>query len=71
MRDHDPTDLWYLRHLIAALDRRLPRPASAGEARIASDSAALRGRALARIAEIEAASAVPAIGPRPASQKLA
>jgi hypothetical protein len=42
-----------LRELIAALDRRVPQVERAGEAVIARDAAALRVRALERIAEIE------------------
>ena len=41
-----------LRELIAALDRRLPRLEQAGEASIASDAAALRDRAVKRLAEL-------------------
>ncbi len=46
----------HLRELIAALDRRLPHIERAGEIEIASDAASLRARAVARIAELEAAS---------------
>jgi hypothetical protein len=42
-----------LQELIAALDRRLPRVEQAGEASIARDAAALREKALARLAELE------------------
>ena len=41
-----------LRELIAALDRRVPRAERAGEASIARDAAALREKALKRLAEI-------------------
>ena len=41
-----------LQELIAALDRRLPRAAGAGEAAIAGDSAALRARAVRRLAQL-------------------
>jgi hypothetical protein len=41
-----------LEELIAALDRRLPRVEQAGEAAIARDAAALRAKALARLAEL-------------------
>ena len=41
-----------LEELIAALDRRLPRVAQAGEAAIAHDAAALRAKAVARLAEL-------------------
>lgn len=44
-----------LRELIAALDRRVPQMARAGEASIARDAATLRLKALKRIAELEAA----------------
>ena len=42
-----------LRDLIAALDRRAPQVGRAGEASIARDAAALRVKALKRIAELE------------------
>jgi len=42
-----------LRELIDALDRRLPRVEQAGEASIARDAAALREKAVARLAELE------------------
>lgn len=43
-----------LQELIEALDRRTPRVAQAGEAAIARDAAALRARAAARIADLQA-----------------
>jgi hypothetical protein len=46
-----------LRELIAALDRRAPRVAEAGEISIARDAAALRERALERLAELECSTA--------------
>lgn len=42
-----------LRELIAALDRRTPRPGRAGEPQIVAESAELRERASERIAELE------------------
>jgi len=42
-----------LLELIAALDRRIPQVARTGETSIASDAAALKARALKRIAELE------------------
>ena len=42
-----------LQQLIAALDRRVPRLESAGEAKIARDAAELRERALSLIHRIE------------------
>lgn len=42
-----------LKELIAALDRRVPRVERAGEAKIAREAAALRAKALKRIAELE------------------
>ena len=48
----DTTIIGHLYELIAALDRRSPQPQRAGEAAIARQSAALRTRALARIAEL-------------------
>ena len=41
-----------LEELIAALDRRVPRVEQAGEAGIARDAAALRAKAVARLAEL-------------------
>jgi hypothetical protein len=41
-----------LEELIAALDRRVPRVAEAGEAAIARDAAALRAKAIDRLAEL-------------------
>ena len=41
-----------LEELIAALDRRVPRVAQAGEAAIARDAAALRAKAISRLAEL-------------------
>jgi hypothetical protein len=43
----------HLRELIAALDRRVPHVERSGEAAIARDAAALRDKALKRIAELE------------------
>jgi hypothetical protein len=45
--------LRHLRELIAALDRRVPHVERAGETQIARDAAALRKRAMKRIAELE------------------
>jgi hypothetical protein len=47
-----------LQDLIVALDRRVPQAARAAEALIARDAATLKGRALERIAELEAESRV-------------
>jgi hypothetical protein len=41
-----------LQELIAALDRRVPRVERAGEAAIARDAAALRAKAVQRLAEL-------------------
>ena len=41
-----------LQELIAALDRRVPRVEQAGEASIARDAAALREKAIRRLAEL-------------------
>ena len=46
--------LRHLRELIAALDRRVPRVERVGEVSIARDAAALREKALQRIAILEA-----------------
>ena len=43
----------HLRELIAALDRRVPHVERSGEAAIARDAAALRDKALKRIAVLE------------------
>jgi hypothetical protein len=45
--------LRHLRELIAALDRRVPHVERAGELAIARDSAALRKKALQRIAVLD------------------
>jgi hypothetical protein len=45
----------HLRELIAALDRRVPHMERTGETAIARDAATLRKKALARIAQLEAA----------------
>ena len=47
----------HLRELIAALDRRVPHVERSGEAAIARDAAALRDKALKRIAVLEGKSA--------------
>jgi hypothetical protein len=44
-----------LQELSAALDRRTPQESRLGETAIANDAAALKARALKRIAELEAA----------------
>ena len=44
-----------LQELIEALDRRVPRVEQAGEASIARDAAALRRKAMKRLAELTAA----------------
>lgn len=49
----------HLTELIRALDRRRPQPHRVGEAAIARDSAALRSRAFARIAELDLEPALP------------
>ena len=45
--------LGHLRELISALDRRLPQPGRPGEETIVRQAAALRSRAISRIAELE------------------
>jgi hypothetical protein len=47
-----------LEELIAALDRRVPRVERAGEATIARDAAALRKKAVDRLAELAKQAAV-------------
>ena len=55
-----------LEELIAALDRRVPRVEQAGEAAIARDAAALRAKAVDRLAELARQSPRPnADGQRP------
>jgi hypothetical protein len=53
-----------LRELIAAIDRRLPQIARAGEAAIAHEAAHLRARAAERIAQITGAVPTPGLEPR-------
>jgi hypothetical protein len=53
---HDQTTASRLRELIVALDRRQPRTGRKGEADIVRDAAALRAKALERLAELEPAS---------------
>ena len=43
----------YLRELIEALDRRVPMIERVGEAKIAKEAAALKDKALKRLAELE------------------
>lgn len=53
-KDKDRTrQIRHLRELIAALDRRVPHIERTGEVRIARDAAALRDKALKRIAALE------------------
>ena len=59
----DLRTLELLREFIAAIDRRLPQIARAGEAAIAAEAAQLRTLAAARIAEIEGAAATPRLDP--------
>jgi hypothetical protein len=58
----DVRTLELLREFIAAIDRRLPQIARAGEAAIAAEAAQLRTLAAERIAEIEEA-ATPGVKP--------
>jgi hypothetical protein len=51
-----------LKELVAALDRRVRRVERAGEAAIARDAAALRAKAVARLAEL---TTNPVVGPEP------
>ena len=48
-----------LEELIVALDRRMPQVERAGEAAIARDAAALRAKAVARLAELASAAREP------------
>jgi hypothetical protein len=58
----DQTVLHDLRELIAALDRRAPRPEREGERDIALDAEALKRAALKRIAELERSPSSPPTG---------
>ena len=51
--EDDAQTLKLLREFIAALDRRLPQIARAGESAIANDAALLKAKAAERIAELE------------------
>jgi hypothetical protein len=53
-----------LEQLIEALDRRVPRVEHAGEAAIARDAAALRAKAVARLAELGTTPPLPYSGER-------
>jgi hypothetical protein len=54
-RNDDPQALIrHLRELIEALDRRAPHIEGHGEMEIAREAAALKARAVARLAELEA-----------------
>lgn len=61
MRDNI-TIVGHLNELILALDRRRPQPHRPGEAAVARESAVLRTRAFARIAEIERGACFPSEG---------
>jgi hypothetical protein len=50
---NDSNTITRLREVIAALDRRRPQPCRPDEATIALDAAALKSKALHRIAELE------------------
>jgi hypothetical protein len=52
--DKSKQQIRHLRELIAALDRRVPRIERVGEANIARDAAALKKKALERLAELQA-----------------
>ena len=52
--DKTKQQIRHLRELIAALDKRVPRIERAGEATIARDAAALKKKALERLAELQA-----------------
>lgn len=54
------SDIHYVHELINALDRRLPQADRADAATIARDRAALRARAVARLAELERVATVAA-----------
>ena len=50
-----------LEELIAAIDRRVPRIERAGEAAIARDAAALRAKAVERLAELAQSPTIAAV----------
>ena len=50
-----------LEELIAAIDRRVPHIERAGEAAIARDAAALRAKAVERLAELARGAAITAV----------
>ena len=52
--DKSKQQIRHLRELISALDRRVPRIERVGEANIARDAAALKKKALERLAELQA-----------------
>jgi hypothetical protein len=52
--DKSKEQIRHVRELIAALDKRLPHIERAGEADIARDAAALKKKALERLAELQA-----------------
>ena len=52
--DKSKQQIRHLRELIAALDKRVPRIERVGEASIARDAAALKKKALERLAELQA-----------------
>lgn len=56
-----------LEELIAAIDRRVPRLDRAGEAAIARDAAALRAKAVERLAELAHGPAIATVNRLPAT----
>jgi hypothetical protein len=56
-----------LEELIAAIDRRVPRLDRAGEAAIVRDAAALRAKAVERLAELGHGPAIPTVNRLPAT----
>ena len=52
--DKSKQQIRHLRELIVALDRRQPRIERVGETAIARDAAALKAKALKRLAELQA-----------------
>lgn len=50
---NDASDIQYIHELIEALDRRLPQAERPDAAAIARDRAALRARAVERLAELQ------------------
>jgi hypothetical protein len=67
---NDSSDIFYVCELIEALDRRLPQPERADAAAIARQAAALRRRAVRRLAELRAQARHPQARARSSAQRV-